>query len=103
MLHSARISPFANTSRLDDGAVDRLHAAIGVSIERGLVAECMLDDMGRSEDRPNDVHHRVRPAVPGLRRHGALDRVPPVSRGLLPGCQTGGKVLADNTTSRFLK
>ena len=44
------------------------------------------------------------PAVPGLRRHGALGRVPPVSRGLLSqACQTGGKVLADNTTSRFLK
>ena len=97
VLHSARISPFANTSRLDEAAVDRLHAAIGASIERGLLAERMLDDMGRSKDRPNDVHHRVGqpcPACGEYRRYRVA---------YCPGCQTGGKVLADNTTSRFLK
>jgi formamidopyrimidine-DNA glycosylase len=103
VLHSARISPFSNTSRLDGEAVDRLHAAIGQSIERGLAAERKLDDMGRSADRPNDVHHRVGKECPAC---GDIVRAVEYRRyrvAYCPGCQTGGKVLADNTTSRFLK
>lgn len=103
VLHSARISPFVNTSRLDGDAVDRLHAAIGRSIERGLAAERMLDDMGRSADRPNDVHHRVGKECPAC---GGTVRAVEYRRyrvAYCPACQTGGKVLADNTTSRFLK
>ncbi len=103
VLHSARISPFANTSRLDEAAVDRLHAAIGAAIERGLAAERILDDMGRSKDRPNDVHHRVGQPCPAC---GDTVRSVEYRRyrvAYCPACQTGGKVLADNTTSRFLK
>lgn len=103
VLHSARISPFVNTSRLGGDAVDRLHAAIGQSIERGLAAERMLDDMGRSADRPNDVHHRVGKECPAC---GDTVRAVEYRRyrvAYCPACQTGGKVLADNTTSRFLK
>ena len=103
VLHSARISPFTNTSRLDEAAVDRLHAAIGASIERGLAAERLLDDMGRSKDRPNNVHHRVGQPCPAC---GDTVRSVEYRRyrvAYCPGCQTSGKVLADNTTSRFLK
>ena len=103
VLHAARVSPFANTSRLDKESVDRLHAAIGASIERALAAERMLDDMGRSENRPSDVHHRVGQACPAC---GDTVRAVEYRRyrvAYCPGCQTGGKVLADNTTSRFLK
>ena len=103
VLHSAGISPFANTSRLDDAAVDRLHAAIDAALARGLAAERLLDDMGRSKDRPNDVHHRV-----GQPCTACGDTVRSVEYrryrvAYCPACQTGGKVLADNTTSRFLK
>ena len=103
VLHSARISPFANTSRLDIEAVDRLHAAINTSIARGLAAERELEDMGRSQDRPSDVHHRVGQPCPAC---GDTVRSVEYRRyrvAYCPSCQTGGKVLADNTTSRFLK
>ena len=103
VLHAARISPFANTARLDDEAVERLHAAIGESIARGLVAERARDDMGRSKDRPSDVHHRVGEPCPAC---GDTVRAVEYRRyrvAYCPACQTGGKVLADNTTSRFLK
>lgn len=103
VLHSAGISPFANTSRLDGEAVDRLHSAIGAAIERGLAAERLLEDMGRSADRPNDVHHRVGKECPAC---GDTVRAVEYRRyrvAYCPACQTGGKVLADNTTSRFLK
>jgi len=103
ILHSARISPFANTSRLDGDAVDRLHAAIVASIARGLAAEREREDMGRSQDRPSDVHHRVGEPCPAC---GDTVRSVEYRRyrvAYCPTCQTGGKVLADNTTSRFLK
>ena len=103
VLHAARISPFANTSRLDGEAVDRLHSAMGAAIERGLAAERGLEEMGRSADRPNDVHHRVGQACPAC---GETVRSVEYRRyrvAYCPACQTGGRVLADNTTSRFLK
>ncbi len=103
VLHAAGISPFANTSRLDGEAADRLHSAIGAAIERGLAAERLLEDMGRSADRPNDVHHRVGEECPAC---GDTVRAVEYRRyrvAYCPACQTGGKVLADNTTSRFLK
>ncbi len=103
VLHAARISPFANTARLDGAAVGRLHEAIGSAIARGLAAERVLDDMGRSADRPNDVHHRVGERCPAC---GQVIRSVEYRRyrvAYCPGCQTAGKVLADNTTSRFLK
>ena len=103
VLHTAKVSPFANTSKLDAAAVDRLHAAIGSSIARGLAADRQLDEMGRSADRPNAVHHRV-----GEPCTACSDTVRSVEYrryrvAYCPSCQTGGKVLADNTTSRFLK
>jgi len=103
ILHAARLSPFANTARLDGDAVGRLHQAIGASLSRGLAAERKRKDMGRSKDRPSDVHHRVgRPCT----ACGDVVRSVEYRRyrvAYCPACQTGGKVLADNTTSRFLK
>ena len=103
VLHTAKISPFANASRLDPPSVDRLHAAIASAIARGLAAERLLDDIGRSVDRPSDVHHRV-----GEPCGACGDTIRSVTYrkyrvAYCPRCQTGGKVLADNTTSRFLK
>ncbi len=103
ILHSAKVSPFANTARLDVDAVDRLHAAINTSITRGLAAERALEDMGRSEDRPNDVHHRVGQPCPACEDTVRSVEYRRYRVAYCPTCQTGGKVLADNTTSRFLK
>ncbi len=103
ILHSARISPFANASRLDDEAVDRLHQAITASIGRGLAAERELKEMGRSKNRPNDVHHRVGQQCPNCDDQVRAVEYRRYRVAYCPTCQTGGKVLADNTTSRFLK
>ena len=104
ILHAARISPFANTARLDDPAVDRLHAAIADTVARGLAADRELDEMGPSAGRPSDVHHRV--GLPCRRACGDEVRAVEYRRyrvAYCPACQTGGRVLADNTTSRFLR
>lgn len=101
--HRARLSPFATTAKLDDDAVERLHGAIGACIEESLAVERARSDMSSSEERPGAVHHREGEACPVC---GDTVRAVEYSRytvNYCPTCQTGGKVLADNTTSRFLK
>ncbi len=103
VLHGARLSPFATTTNLNDDEIDRLHNAIRLAIERGLVHERGLGDLGRSADRPSDVHHRIGEPCPVC---GDTIRAVEYRRyavAYCPTCQTGGRKLADNTTSRFLK
>ncbi|HKH04574.1 MAG TPA: DNA-formamidopyrimidine glycosylase family protein [Acidimicrobiales bacterium] len=101
--HRAKVSPFASTGKLDDAAVDRLHAAIGECIAESLAYERTRSDMSSSKDRPGAVHHREGETCPVC---GDTVRAVEYSRytvNYCPTCQTGGKVLADNTTSKFLK
>ena len=101
--HTARLSPFATTSALDAAAVDRLHAAIGSCIEASLDEERQRDDLSSSKERTGAVHHRVgQPClVCGDEIRSVAYRAYTVA--YCPTCQTDGRVLADNTTSRFLK
>ena len=101
--HRAKLSPFASTGKLDDDAVDRLGAAIGECIAESLAYERTRSDMSSSKDRPGAVHHREGEACPVC---GDTVRAVEYSRytvNYCPTCQTGGKILADNTTSKFLK
>ena len=103
ILHEARISPFANTARLDADRIDRLHQAMTAVIAKGLAHERTRPEMGKSADRPSNVHHRI-----GQPCTTCGDEVRSVTYrryvvAYCPACQTGGKALADNTTSRFLK
>lgn len=101
--HRARLSPFANTAKLGGDEVSRLAAAIQVCIAEGLTFERGLTEMSASADRPAHVHHRIGQACPEC---GDTVRAVEYSRytvAYCATCQTGGKVLADNTTSKFLK
>jgi len=101
--HRARLSPFATTAKLDEDEVGRLVAAIHACIEEGLAFERGLEEMSSSADRPAAVHHRIGETCPVC---GDAVRAVEYSRytvAYCATCQTGGKVLADNTTSRFLK
>ena len=99
----AKISPFANTRKLGSDEIVRLHDGIHAAIDEGLAYERTRDDMSASKDRPGAVHGRTKEACP---RCGDTIRAVEYSNytvNYCPTCQTGGKVLADNTTSRFLK
>ena len=101
--HRARLSPFANTSKLDADDVNQLSEAIHVCINEGLAFERGLAEMSSSADRPAHVHNRVGEACPEC---GDVVRAVEYSRytvAYCASCQTDGKVLADNTTSKFLK
>ena len=101
--HRAKLSPFAMTGKLSTDEVERLWQAIHECIDEGLAYERTRSDMSSSADRPGNVHHRVGETCPVCG-----DTIRSVSYSgytvaYCPTCQTGGKVLADNTTSKFLK
>jgi formamidopyrimidine-DNA glycosylase len=101
--HRARLSPFAMTGKLRDADAAAVVRAIHDACEEGLGYERGRDDMSSSADRPGQVHHRPGEACPVC---GDVVREVSYSSYVVdycPTCQTGGKVLADNTTSRFLK
>jgi formamidopyrimidine-DNA glycosylase len=103
VLHRAKLSPFAMTRKLDRDDAAALVGAIADAVEEGLAYERSRDDMSSSKDRPGAVHHRTGEPCPvcgDTVREVSYNRY---SVHYCPTCQTGGKVLADNTTSKFLK
>ena len=101
--YQAELSPFANASKLSDDEVQRLHQAIGEIVVRATEHERTLDDIGKSVDRPSKVHHRS--GEPCLDCDDTIRTVEYRRYTVFycPTRQTGGKLLADNTTSKFLK
>ena len=101
--HRAKISPFAMTGKLGAQGAAAVVRAIHEAVDEGLAYERTRNDMSSSADRPGRVHSRVGQSCPVC-----SDTIRSVSYSgytvaYCPTCQTGGKVLADNTTSRFLK
>jgi formamidopyrimidine-DNA glycosylase len=101
--HRATLSPFANTAKLDADAVDRLHAAMRDCIAESLAYERTRQDMSSSAERPGAVHHREKETCPVCGDTVRAVEYRSYTVNYCPTCQTGGKVLADNTTSKFLK
>lgn len=101
--YEAGISPFANASKMSDEQIDRLHKAMGEVIERATDHERTLDDIGKSKDRPSKVHNRS--GEPCLDCDDTIRTVEyrRYTVYYCPTAQTDGKLLADNTTSKFLK
>jgi len=93
--HRAKLSPFAATAKLDDDQIDRLHAAMGACIARS--------DMSSSKERPGAVHHREGQPCPVCGDTVRAVEYRSYTVNYCPTCQTDGRILADNTTSRFLK
>lgn len=101
--HRARLSPFAMTATLDDAEVERLVAAVGACVAESLAHERAREDMSSSKERPGAVHHRSGEPCPvcgDVVREVAYQAY---TVNYCATCQTDGKVLADNTTSKFLK
>ena len=108
ILHAARLSPLALTSRLGDDEIARLHAATVDVLGRWTAT---LVDEARRAFPDRVTAFRPEMAVHG--RHGEPCPVcgAPVQRivyaenecNYCARCQTGGRVLADRALSRLLK
>lgn len=101
--HRARRSPFTVTDRCTFDDAVAITEAIAEVVAEGLAAESGRTSMSSSKDRPARVHGRAGEPCPvcgdTIRVVEYRDR----TVHYCPGCQTGGRILADNTTSRFLR
>jgi len=105
ILHAAKISPFAITDRLPDEALDRIYAAT-----RKVLSDAVARSVGqraaelKGEKRSGlAVHART-----GLPCPVCGDTIREVSYAdsnfqYCPGCQTGGKPLADRRLSKLIR
>ena len=105
ILHAARLSPFATASKLTEAQLPVLH---------GAMVRVLGDAVARSVGQQAATLKGEKRA--GLAVHGRLGLPCPVCGDTVrevsfadkafqycPGCQTGGKVLADRRMSRLLK
>jgi formamidopyrimidine-DNA glycosylase len=105
ILHAARLSPFALAARLNEDEAWRLFEAMHAVLESAIASAA-----GRPASELKDAKRRL------MRVHGRAGEPCPVcgetvrevsfadsSLQYCPGCQTGGKLLADRRMSRFLK
>ncbi|MGI8710262.1 MAG: DNA-formamidopyrimidine glycosylase family protein [Acidimicrobiales bacterium] len=101
--HRARLSPFANTAKFDRAQAEQIAEASLACINDSLAEERGRDDLSSSAERNSHVHNRVGQActVCGDTVRSVEYRAYTVA--YCPTCQTAGKILADNTTSKFLK
>jgi formamidopyrimidine-DNA glycosylase len=101
--HAAQISPFATTKKLGADGAAEVAAAIDHCVAEGLAYERTRNDMSSSKDRPSAVHKRTGEACPVCGDTIREVEYSSYTVNYCPACQTGGRVLADNTTSKFLK
>jgi formamidopyrimidine-DNA glycosylase len=101
--HRARVSPFANTRKLGAEGAAKVADAISSCVAESLDFERTRDDMSSSKDRPSAMHSRTGDPCPDCGDTVRAVEYSGYTVNYCPTCQTGGKVLADNTTSRFLK
>ena len=108
ILWQARLSPLALTQKISAGEIDRLYAAARTALTQW-VERLRAQAAGRFPEgvtafRPEmAVHGKYRQACP---RCGAtVQRIKYASNetDYCPGCQTGGKLLADRALSRLLR
>jgi formamidopyrimidine-DNA glycosylase len=99
----AKLSPFASTHKLTDDEVARLHAALGACIDEALTFERGRDAMSSSAERPGSVYKRAGEDCTVCGDAIRAVEYNAYTVNYCATCQTGGKVLADNTTSKFLK
>jgi formamidopyrimidine-DNA glycosylase len=108
ILHAARLSPVALTQKLSAGEIERLHGAAKETLERWI----SLLRRQTGEDFPEEVTA----FRPEMAVHGKFEKPCPVcgakvqriryadnETNYCPGCQTGGRLLADRSLSLLLK
>jgi formamidopyrimidine-DNA glycosylase len=108
ILHRARLSPIALTQKLDEPSVRRLYDAIRVVLPEWI--ERLRASAGA------DFPEEVTAFRPEMAVHGRFGKPCPVcaapvqriryadnETNYCPGCQTGGRILADRSLSRLLK
>jgi len=108
ILHAARLSPVALTQNLKPDEIRRLHGAV-IATLNVWIQKLRTDSKGAFPEKVTAFHE-------GMSAHGRYGQACPVCGSKIqriryasnetnycPGCQTGGKLLADRSLSRLLK
>ncbi len=108
ILHMAKLSPMQMNTNLSPDEIERLFHACGATLDRWV--EIRRNDVGEG------FPEKVRSTHPEMAVHGKYNEPCPVCEtpiqrivyasretNYCPGCQTGGKILADRSLSRLLK
>ncbi len=101
--HRAKLSPFAMTGKLGTNDAATVVVAIREALAEGLEYERSRVEMSSSKERPGRVHGRAGEPCPICGDTVRAVEYSGYTVNYCPTCQTGGKILADNTTSKFLK
>ena len=99
ILWSARLSPYALSTQVDEKETERLTAAIGEEMARGL--ELRLE--GKGDAVVYRVHNKLGEPCPRCGTPIARVDFEEHTIYYCPTCQTGGRVLKDRRLSRLLK
>jgi formamidopyrimidine-DNA glycosylase len=108
ILHAAKLSPIILTSRIEDAAIARLYAALREQLPLW-IERLRRNAAGQFPEnvtafRPDmAVHGRFRLPCPVCHTPVQRIRYADNETNYCPGCQTGGRLLADRALSRLLK
>jgi formamidopyrimidine-DNA glycosylase len=108
ILHAARLSPMQMNTNLTPTEIERLYQACRETLDKWVAI--------RSDDTGDGFPEKVTAFHPQMAVHGKYNEPCPVcatpiqrivyasrETNYCPGCQTGGKILADRSLSRLLK
>ncbi|MET0938160.1 MAG: DNA-formamidopyrimidine glycosylase family protein [Gaiellaceae bacterium] len=99
ILRTAHLSPYAMSTKLTDGEVDRLSEAIEAELTRGLALRLESAD----NEHTYRVHNRLGEPCPECGTPIARVDYEEHTVYYCPTCQTGGRVLKDRRLSRLLR
>ncbi|BEK99140.1 Fpg/Nei family DNA glycosylase [Nocardia seriolae] len=105
ILHTAKLSPFANSGTLDAEQLARLYSAMRASLSDAIQRSVGQDAARLKGEKRSGFQVHARTGLPcpvcgdTVREVSYADK----SFQYCPTCQTGGKILADRRMSRLLK
>ncbi|MBF6124597.1 Fpg/Nei family DNA glycosylase [Nocardia brasiliensis] len=105
ILHTARISPFANTKTLAADKVSELYAAMRAVLSDAVQRSVGQDAARLKGEKRSGMQVHARTGLPCPVCGDTVREVSYAERSFqyCPTCQTGGKILADRRMSRLLK
>jgi formamidopyrimidine-DNA glycosylase len=105
ILHAAKLSPFKLTSRLTDGELARLHAAMLTTLRDAVDRSIGQQAATLKAEKRSGLQVHARTGLPCPVCGDTVREVSFADRSLqyCPTCQTGGQPLADRRLSKLLK
>ena len=105
VLHSAGLSPFRRSASLTTAEVTRLHAALRAVMADAVQRAAVVDIAALKAEKREAMRVHGRTGQPCPVCADTIREVSLATRSLqyCPGCQTGGRILADRRLSRLLR